>query len=121
VNRETGRPRLVRAVAAVDSGQVVNPDGLINQIEVCDPAVDELDALRKRHLRRYKNYEHRLADLSDPAVQLGPRKGRGCNIINRPGLPFLGSGCVKPGRARLRHRLRTRSPTQPESGCAICR
>src|SRR5262249_7985099 len=29
----TGRPRLVRAVAAVDSGQVVNPDGLINQIE----------------------------------------------------------------------------------------
>src|SRR5258708_4070319 len=33
VERETGRPRLVRAVAAVDSGQVVNPDGLINQIE----------------------------------------------------------------------------------------
>src|ERR1700740_2257626 len=33
VNRETGRPRLVRAVAAVDSGQVVNPNGLINQIE----------------------------------------------------------------------------------------
>src|SRR5437868_1711328 len=33
VNRETGRPRLIRAVAAVDSGQVVNPDGLINQIE----------------------------------------------------------------------------------------
>jgi len=27
VNKETGRPRLVRAVAAVDSGQVVNPDG----------------------------------------------------------------------------------------------
>src|SRR5437879_11340315 len=33
VNGETGRPRLVRAVAAVDSGQVVNPDGLTNQIE----------------------------------------------------------------------------------------
>jgi CO/xanthine dehydrogenase Mo-binding subunit len=33
VNRETGRPRLVRAVAAVDSGQVINPDGLVNQIE----------------------------------------------------------------------------------------
>ena len=31
--RETGHPRLVRAVAAVDSGQVVNPDGLTNQIE----------------------------------------------------------------------------------------
>src|SRR5258705_2293889 len=33
VNRQSGRPRLVRAVAAVDSGQVVNPDGLTNQIE----------------------------------------------------------------------------------------
>ena len=33
INRETGRTRLVRAVAAVDSGQVVNPHGLINQIE----------------------------------------------------------------------------------------
>src|SRR5947209_880821 len=31
VDRETARPRLLRAVAAVDSGQVVNPDGLINQ------------------------------------------------------------------------------------------
>src|SRR5258708_9946755 len=33
VNRETGRLRLVRAVAAGHRGQVVNPDGLINQIE----------------------------------------------------------------------------------------
>jgi nicotinate dehydrogenase subunit B len=33
VERDTGRTRLVRAVAAVDSGQAVNPDGLINQIE----------------------------------------------------------------------------------------
>ena len=33
VNSETGRPGWSRAVAAVDSGQVVNPDGLRNQIE----------------------------------------------------------------------------------------
>src|SRR4029453_8971715 len=32
VNPETGRARLLRAVAAVDSGQVVNPAGLTNQI-----------------------------------------------------------------------------------------
>ena len=33
VDRDTGRVRLARAVAAVDGGQVVNPDGLRNQIE----------------------------------------------------------------------------------------
>ena len=29
----TGRVRLIRAVAATDSGQAVNPDGIKNQIE----------------------------------------------------------------------------------------
>ncbi len=31
--RETGRIRVKRAVASVDAGQVVNPDGVRNQIE----------------------------------------------------------------------------------------
>jgi nicotinate dehydrogenase subunit B len=33
VDRDTGRVRVPRAWAAVDSGQIINPDGLINQIE----------------------------------------------------------------------------------------
>jgi CO/xanthine dehydrogenase Mo-binding subunit len=33
IDRETGRVRVRRAVAAVDSGQAVNPDGIRNQIE----------------------------------------------------------------------------------------
>ena len=33
VNRRTGNIRVLRAVAAVDVGQVVNPDGVTNQIE----------------------------------------------------------------------------------------
>jgi CO/xanthine dehydrogenase Mo-binding subunit len=33
LDRETGSVRVVRAVAAVDSGQAVNPDGIRNQIE----------------------------------------------------------------------------------------
>jgi CO/xanthine dehydrogenase Mo-binding subunit len=49
LSRETGQVRLVRAVSAVDAGQIVNPDGLINQIEgACDYTGRELDALRKR-------------------------------------------------------------------------
>ena len=33
VERDSGRSRLVRAVAAIDSGEAVNPDGIRNQIE----------------------------------------------------------------------------------------
>jgi nicotinate dehydrogenase subunit B len=33
VERSSGRVRVTRAVAAVDVGQVVNPDGVVNQIE----------------------------------------------------------------------------------------
>jgi len=33
VGRKSGKVRVTRAVAAVDVGQVVNPDGVVNQIE----------------------------------------------------------------------------------------
>lgn len=33
LDRETGRVRLKRAVAAIDSGEAVNPDGIKNQVE----------------------------------------------------------------------------------------
>jgi CO/xanthine dehydrogenase Mo-binding subunit len=33
IDRKTGEVRVTRAVSAVDVGQVVNPDGVVNQIE----------------------------------------------------------------------------------------
>ena len=33
VDRASGKVRVTRAVAAVDAGQIVNPDGVVNQIE----------------------------------------------------------------------------------------
>ena len=45
VDHDTGRARLVRAVAAVDSGQVVNPDGIAQPDRRRHPAVGELDAV----------------------------------------------------------------------------
>ena len=33
VDRKTGRVRVTRVIAAVDAGQIVNPDGVVNQIE----------------------------------------------------------------------------------------
>jgi nicotinate dehydrogenase subunit B len=98
VNRETGRPRLVRAVAAVDSGQVVNPNGLINQIEGAivqsmswtlyesvgfdDTRITSID---------WQTYPILRFNAVPDSVEV--------HIVNRPGLPFLGSGETGQGPA----------------------
>ena len=98
VNRETGRPRLIRAVAAVDSGQVVNPDGLINQIEGAivqsmswtlyesvsfdDTRITSID---------WQTYPILRFDAVPESIEV--------HIINRPGQPFLGSGETGQGPA----------------------
>jgi nicotinate dehydrogenase subunit B len=91
VNRETGRARLVRAVAAVDSGQVVAPDGLTNQIE---GAIMQSTS--------WTLYEHVTFDESRitstdwqtyPILRFDAVPDKiDVHIINRPGQPFLGSG-----------------------------
>lgn len=98
VDRETGRPRLIRAVAAVDSGQVVNPDGLANQIEGAimqsmswtlyeavtfdDTRITSID---------WQTYPILRFDAVPDKIDV--------HIINRPGLPFLGSGETGQGPA----------------------
>ncbi|KRR20571.1 aldehyde dehydrogenase [Bradyrhizobium lablabi] len=98
VNRETGRPHLVRAVAAVDSGQVVNPDGLINQIEGAivqsmswtlyesvtfdDSRITSID---------WQTYPILRFDAVPESIEV--------HIIDRPGQPFLGSGETGQGPA----------------------
>jgi nicotinate dehydrogenase subunit B len=98
VNRETGRPRLVRAVAAVDSGQVINPDGLINQIEGAivqsmswtlyesvtfdDTRITSID---------WQTYPILRFDAVPDSIEV--------HVINRPGQPFLGSGETGQGPA----------------------
>jgi CO/xanthine dehydrogenase Mo-binding subunit len=98
VNRETGRPRLVRAVAAADAGQVVNPDGLINQIEGAivqsmswtlyesvtfdDTRITSID---------WQTYPILRFNAVPDSIQV--------HIIDRPGQPFLGSGETGQGPA----------------------
>jgi nicotinate dehydrogenase subunit B len=98
VNGETGRPRLVRAVAAVDSGQVVNPDGLTNQIEGAivqsmswtlyesvtfdDTRITSID---------WQTYPILRFNSVPDSIEV--------HIINRPGQPFLGSGETGQGPA----------------------
>jgi CO/xanthine dehydrogenase Mo-binding subunit len=42
VNRDTGQIRVLQVGAGVDTGQVIDPDGVRNQIARGDPAVVEL-------------------------------------------------------------------------------
>jgi len=98
VNRETGRPRLVRAVAAVDSGQVVNPDGLINQIEGA--------IVQSMSWTLYESVsfdDTRITSIdwqTYPILRFNAVPERvEVHIINRPGQPFLGAGETGQGPA----------------------
>jgi CO/xanthine dehydrogenase Mo-binding subunit len=98
VNPETGRPRLVRAVAAVDSGQVVNPDGLINQIEGA--------IIQSMSWTLYESVSFDDTRITSVDWQTYPilrfnavPDSIDVHIINRPGLPFLGSGETGQGPA----------------------
>jgi len=98
VNRESGRPRLVRAVAAVDSGQVVNPDGLINQIEgaiVQSMSWTLYESVTFDDTRitstDWQTYPILRFDAVPDSIDV--------HIIDRPGKPFLGSGETGQGPA----------------------
>jgi nicotinate dehydrogenase subunit B len=98
VNRQTGRPRLVRAVAAVDAGQVVNPDGLINQIEggiVQSMSWTLYEAVTFDDTRitsiDWQTYPILRFNSVPDSVTV--------HVINRPGKPFLGSGETGQGPA----------------------
>jgi CO/xanthine dehydrogenase Mo-binding subunit len=98
INRETGRTRLVRAVAAVDSGQVVNPDGLMNQIEGA--------ILQSMSWTLYESVTFDDTRITSIDWQTYPilrfnsvPDSIAVHIINRPGQPFLGSGETGQGPA----------------------
>ena len=98
VNRETGRARLVRAVAAVDSGQVVNPDGLTNQIE---GAIMQSMSWTLYEAVTFDDTRITSIDWQTyPILRFDAVPDRiDVHIINRPGLPFLGSGETGQGPA----------------------
>jgi nicotinate dehydrogenase subunit B len=98
VNRETGRARLVRAVAAVDSGQVVNPDGITNQIEGAIMQSSSWTLYERVSFDQaritsidWQTYPILRFDAVPDKIEV--------HIINRPGKPFLGSGETGQGPA----------------------
>jgi nicotinate dehydrogenase subunit B len=96
VERDTGRARVTRAIAAVDSGQAVNPDGIRNQIEggivqSMSWTLYEAVAFDARRITSsdWSSYPiARFTEMPD-TVEV--------HVIDRPGAPFLGTGEAAQG------------------------
>jgi CO/xanthine dehydrogenase Mo-binding subunit len=98
VARETGRVRVIRAVAAVDSGQVVNPNGLTNQIEG-----GIIQSLSWTLYEQVTFDDTRITSIdwaTYPILRFNAvPESLEVHILNRPGAPFLGSGEAAQGPA----------------------
>jgi len=98
VDRESGRVRVVRVVAAVDCGEAVNPDGIRNQIEggiiqalswsLYEAVTFDASRITSVDWASYPILGFRnLPDTVD------------VHVISRPGQPFLGTGEAAQGPA----------------------
>ena len=94
--RDTGKARVIRAVCAVDSGEIVNPDGIRNQVEggviqslswTTLEAV-QLDATHVTSLD-WAGYPILRFDDVPESVEV--------HIVAQPGQPFLGTGEASQG------------------------
>lgn len=91
VDRSTSRIQLLRAVAAVDCGQAVNPDGIRNQIEggfIQAASWTLFEAVRFDRAgitsRDWSSYPILRFSAAPHSVEV--------HVIDRPGQPFLGAG-----------------------------
>jgi len=98
VERETGRTRLLRAVAAIDSGQAVNPDGLVNQVE---GAILQSASWTLYESVSFDNTRITSIDWATyPILRFSAvPESIEVHVLDRPGAPFLGSGETGQGPA----------------------
>ena len=107
VDRETGSVRVVRAVAAVDSGQAVNPDGIRNQIEGGIIQSSSWTLHEAVDVRQDRDHQRRLEPLSDAAFSRDPgKRRRSRHRSTRPALPRHGRSGAGSDRRRDRQRDR---------------
>jgi CO/xanthine dehydrogenase Mo-binding subunit len=96
VDRESGRIDVARVVAAVDSGDPVNPDGIRNQME--GGIVQSLSWTLYEAVR----FDDRTITSRDwstyPIMRFASMPGSvEVHVIERPGAPFLGTGEAAQG------------------------
>jgi nicotinate dehydrogenase subunit B len=91
VQHETGQIRLLRCVAADDSGEIVNPDGVRNQIE---GGIVQSASWTLREAVGFDETRVTSRDWSTyPILRFADLPERiEVHLIDRPGQPFLGTG-----------------------------
>jgi CO/xanthine dehydrogenase Mo-binding subunit len=93
---ETGDVRIERVTAAVDCGQIVNPDGVKNQIEggILQSAswtLYEHVQFDQQRIRSFDWSSYPIMRFSQVPLKVD------VHLINRPGAPFLGAGEASQG------------------------
>ncbi|WEX09698.1 molybdopterin cofactor-binding domain-containing protein [Chelativorans sp. AA-79] len=96
VERTSGRIRLGRAVAASDSGQVVNPDGIRNQIEGGLVQSASWTLFEQVHFNEDGVTSMDWAGYPILRFRSVPESVE-VHVIDRPGEPFLGTGEASQG------------------------
>jgi nicotinate dehydrogenase subunit B len=94
--RETGRIRVIRAVAAIDSGEIVNPDGIRSQTE---GGIIQATSWTLYESVSFDEMRITSVDWSTyPILRFGsvPETVE-VHVIERPGEPFLGTGEAAQG------------------------
>jgi CO/xanthine dehydrogenase Mo-binding subunit len=107
VDRETGHVRVLRAVAAIDSGEIVNPDGIRNQTEG-----GIIQAMSWTLYEQVTFDETRITSIdwaSYPILRFASVPDSiEVHILPRPNEPFLGTGeaAQGPSPAAIRNAIR---------------
>jgi len=98
VRRDTGELRVLRVVAAVDSGEVVNPDGIRNQME---GAIVQSLSWTTLEAVTFDSWRVTSLDWGAYPILRFPQvpEQLDVHIIDRPGQPFLGTGEAAQGPA----------------------
>jgi nicotinate dehydrogenase subunit B len=97
VDRKTGKVSVPRVWSAVDSGQVINPDGLINQIE--GGIIQSASWTLKEEVRFDRGIVTQRDFDAYPIMTMTEAPKVEVQIINRPGERSLGSGEASQGPA----------------------
>ena len=98
VHRDTGAVRIVRAVAASDSGEAVNPDGIANQIE---GGIVQASSWTLAEQVSFDDVRVTSLDWGGYPILRFPQVPERIEVvvIDRPGQPFLGTGEAAQGPA----------------------
>ncbi|RZF27906.1 xanthine dehydrogenase family protein molybdopterin-binding subunit [Paraburkholderia sp. UYCP14C] len=98
VMRDTGELSIERVVAAVDCGQIVNPDGVRNQIEGGILQTTSWTLYEETHFDRQRITSFDWSTYPIMRFSSVPKRVD-VLLIDRPGLPFLGVGEAAQGPA----------------------